>query len=268
MQINKLSSAAMAAAAAMLFTSAISTTAFAADAATMKCTGVNSCKGTSECKSAKNSCKGMNSCKGQGWVSLSKSACTDAKAKVKADAAKFIPIITGIYEICFFIVEAVGIVSLTIGWQTCIYPYKPQPVRRQAPVVFPRREFGIIQLISAATTMVFEWCTIVCGIFLGRLAWGHWPWLLGEAMMTLLIGVVLHVLGAVWVAMLETQYYIRKSPQKINKRAEVLCWTLVALIGVCNLLAFIFCMFIASSYWNENAMRRVIQFFRIKKPVY
>ena len=39
MQINKLSSAAMAAAAAMLFTSAISTTAFAADAATVKCHG-------------------------------------------------------------------------------------------------------------------------------------------------------------------------------------------------------------------------------------
>ena len=70
MQINKLSSAAMAAAAAMLFTSGISTVSFAADAATVKCTGVNSCKGTSECKSAKNSCKGMNSCKGQGFVSM------------------------------------------------------------------------------------------------------------------------------------------------------------------------------------------------------
>jgi hypothetical protein len=31
-----------------------------------------------------NSCKGMNSCKGQGWVSLSKSDCTDAKAKAAA----------------------------------------------------------------------------------------------------------------------------------------------------------------------------------------
>jgi len=46
MQSQKLSSVAMAAAAAMLFTSAISTTAFAADAATVKCEGVNSCKGT------------------------------------------------------------------------------------------------------------------------------------------------------------------------------------------------------------------------------
>jgi hypothetical protein len=48
------------------------------------CSGVNSCKGTSECKSAKNSCKGMNSCKGQGWVSMTKSECTDAKAKAAA----------------------------------------------------------------------------------------------------------------------------------------------------------------------------------------
>jgi hypothetical protein len=84
MQINKLSSAAMAAAAAMLFTSGISTVSFAADAATMHCTGVNSCKGTSECKSAKNSCKGMNSCKGQGFVSMTKDACTAAQAKAKA----------------------------------------------------------------------------------------------------------------------------------------------------------------------------------------
>ena len=84
MQINKLSSAAMAAAAAMLFTSVVPTATFAADAATVHCAGVNSCKGTSECKSAKNSCKGMNSCKGQGWTSMSKADCKDAKAKAAA----------------------------------------------------------------------------------------------------------------------------------------------------------------------------------------
>jgi hypothetical protein len=84
MQINKISSATMAAAAAMLFTSGISTATFAADAATMHCTGVNSCKGQSECKSAKNSCKGMNSCKGQGYVSMTKEACAEAQAKAKA----------------------------------------------------------------------------------------------------------------------------------------------------------------------------------------
>ena len=57
--------------------------AHAADDASVKCTGVNACKGTSECKSAKNSCKGMNSCKGQGWVSMSKTECDAAKAKLK-----------------------------------------------------------------------------------------------------------------------------------------------------------------------------------------
>ncbi len=84
MQINKLSSATMAAAAAMLFTSGFATFAVAADAATVHCSGVNSCKGMSACKSANNSCKGMNSCKGQGFVSMTKSACTDAQAKAKA----------------------------------------------------------------------------------------------------------------------------------------------------------------------------------------
>jgi hypothetical protein len=84
MQITKLSSATMAAAAAMLFTSGFATMSVAADAATTHCSGVNSCKGTSECKSAKNSCKGMNSCKGQGWVSMSKADCKDAKSKAAA----------------------------------------------------------------------------------------------------------------------------------------------------------------------------------------
>jgi hypothetical protein len=86
MQINKVSSAAMAAAAAMLFSSGLTSVSVAADAATVHCTGVNSCKGTSECKSAKNSCKGQNSCKGMGWVSMTQSACTDAQAKAKAAA--------------------------------------------------------------------------------------------------------------------------------------------------------------------------------------
>ena len=84
MLINKLSSATMAAAAAMLFTTALPTASFAADAATVHCAGVNSCKGMSECKGAKNSCKGMNSCKGQGWTSMSKADCKDAKAKAAA----------------------------------------------------------------------------------------------------------------------------------------------------------------------------------------
>jgi hypothetical protein len=83
MQVNKLSSAALAAAAAMLFTSGFATVSVAADAAKVHCSGVNSCKGMSECKSAKNSCKGQNSCKGTGWVSMSQAECDAAKAKSK-----------------------------------------------------------------------------------------------------------------------------------------------------------------------------------------
>ena len=82
--MKKLSSAAMATAAAMLFTSGLANVSVAADDAKTHCAGVNSCKGTSECKSSKNSCKGMNSCKGQGWVSMSKEECKDAKAKAKS----------------------------------------------------------------------------------------------------------------------------------------------------------------------------------------
>ena len=42
---------------------------------TVKCSGINSCKGKSSCKSASNSCKGQNSCKGKGWIMTSKKHC-------------------------------------------------------------------------------------------------------------------------------------------------------------------------------------------------
>jgi len=57
-----------AAAAAALFAMGAAPTAQAADEGTVKCAGINSCKGHSECKTAKSECKGMNACKGQGWV--------------------------------------------------------------------------------------------------------------------------------------------------------------------------------------------------------
>ena len=75
----------LALAAATMFTSGlvVSSTAVAADAATVHCVGANSCKGTSECKTAKSACKGHNSCKGQGWTNAkSEKACTDAGGKV------------------------------------------------------------------------------------------------------------------------------------------------------------------------------------------
>ncbi|MHA6719739.1 BufA2 family periplasmic bufferin-type metallophore [Sphingomonas sp. RS6] len=39
------------------------------------CYGINSCKGTSDCKTANNDCKGQNSCKGQGFKAITAKAC-------------------------------------------------------------------------------------------------------------------------------------------------------------------------------------------------
>ena len=83
MKSTKAGGAALATAAALLF-GTLATTAANADEAKVQCTGVNSCKGQSSCKSAKNSCKGMNSCKGQGFVEMSKADCAAAKAKAKS----------------------------------------------------------------------------------------------------------------------------------------------------------------------------------------
>ncbi|MBP6898717.1 MAG: hypothetical protein KBC73_01450 [Burkholderiaceae bacterium] len=75
---------AIATAAAALFATGLmaTPTAQAADA-TVKCAGTNSCKGSSECKTAKSECKGHNACKGQGWVTAkSAKECTDQGGKV------------------------------------------------------------------------------------------------------------------------------------------------------------------------------------------
>jgi hypothetical protein len=80
MNSRKMSSVALAAAAAMVFSMAAVTTA-SADEAKVQCQGVNSCKGHSACKSANNSCKGQNSCKGKGFVEMTQAQCDAAKAK-------------------------------------------------------------------------------------------------------------------------------------------------------------------------------------------
>src|SRR5579863_2091125 len=76
------SGAAIAAAAALLFSVASISTVFA-DEATVHCNGVNSCKGQSSCKSASNSCKGQNSCKGKGFKEMTQKDCDAAKAAQK-----------------------------------------------------------------------------------------------------------------------------------------------------------------------------------------
>lgn len=67
-QINKI---AIATAAAAIFSASVAPNAMAAakkDESTVKCQGINSCKGQSKCKTASTACAGQNSCKGQGWL--------------------------------------------------------------------------------------------------------------------------------------------------------------------------------------------------------
>jgi hypothetical protein len=80
MNSRKMSSVALATAAAMMFSMAAVTTA-SADEAKVHCDGVNSCKGHSACKNANNSCKGQNSCKGKGFLEMTQAKCDAAKAK-------------------------------------------------------------------------------------------------------------------------------------------------------------------------------------------
>jgi len=82
--LNLKSGLALATSAAALFATGLTTTTVhAADDGMVKCAGVNSCKGSSECKTAKSECKGHNSCKGQGWVSKKSAAeCTKAGGMV------------------------------------------------------------------------------------------------------------------------------------------------------------------------------------------
>jgi hypothetical protein len=54
----------------------------AAKVATIKCSGINSCKGTGACASATHACAGQNSCKGQGWVKATKADCDTKGGKV------------------------------------------------------------------------------------------------------------------------------------------------------------------------------------------
>ncbi|MFC4309653.1 hypothetical protein ACFPN2_11235 [Steroidobacter flavus] len=79
---KKLSTLALATAAAVMFSTA-PLTASAADEAKVKCEGVNACKGTTACATAANACAGKNACKGTGFLMLSKADCDAAKAKLK-----------------------------------------------------------------------------------------------------------------------------------------------------------------------------------------
>lgn len=69
----------VAATAALLALTAIGPSAPAlakAAEAKVHCYGVNTCKGSSDCKTAKNECKGQNDCKGHGFKEMTSKQCT------------------------------------------------------------------------------------------------------------------------------------------------------------------------------------------------
>jgi len=73
----------LAAAAAAIFVSGVSTVGTAADHEgdeQVKCEGVNSCKGQSECNTDHSACHGKNECGGKGWIKMSPEECEKAKA--------------------------------------------------------------------------------------------------------------------------------------------------------------------------------------------
>ncbi|AJQ96588.1 hypothetical protein [Gynuella sunshinyii] len=81
---NKLTGAALAIAAASLFTTtALTSGLVSAKSAEVQCWGVNTCKGHNDCKTASNDCKGMGSCKGQGFLKMDKDLCANLGGTVK-----------------------------------------------------------------------------------------------------------------------------------------------------------------------------------------
>lgn len=76
-----MTKSAIAATAALVF--AAYTMAGTAHAQSIKCAGINACKGQSSCQTASSSCKGQNACKGQGWTETGSAAeCTNKGGKV------------------------------------------------------------------------------------------------------------------------------------------------------------------------------------------
>jgi uncharacterized membrane protein len=49
-----------------------------ANAPVVHCYGINTCKGTSDCRTAHSDCKGQNECKGHGFKALTAEACKSA----------------------------------------------------------------------------------------------------------------------------------------------------------------------------------------------
>ena len=72
----------VAALAAGLLGAATPIAASAAEAAKVRCAGINSCKGKSACHGAGNACAGQNSCKGKGWIQTTEKECKAKGGKI------------------------------------------------------------------------------------------------------------------------------------------------------------------------------------------
>jgi uncharacterized membrane protein len=76
----------LATAAAALFTAGVTLGTAQADqhesSETVKCKGVNACKGQTDCATASHDCSGKNACKGKGWKKMSAEECEKAKAEM------------------------------------------------------------------------------------------------------------------------------------------------------------------------------------------
>jgi hypothetical protein len=84
MKLNQKSGAKIAmAAAALVVSGTLATSAVAAGGTEGKCYGVNGCKGQGACKTAKNDCKGHNACKGQGFLVMTDTECAEKGGKFK-----------------------------------------------------------------------------------------------------------------------------------------------------------------------------------------
>ena len=77
--MNMKTGLSLATAAAIVALSGLSTATPAAADDNVKCFGVNSCKGSSDCKTAKNECKGHNACKGMGFKLETAAQCAADK---------------------------------------------------------------------------------------------------------------------------------------------------------------------------------------------
>jgi hypothetical protein len=90
METKYLGSTLALAVAGFIASASLSATAGDTPAATMtvRCVGINSCKGTGSCSTASNGCKGTNSCKGKGVTMVStEKECTDKKGTIAMAAA-------------------------------------------------------------------------------------------------------------------------------------------------------------------------------------